>query len=79
MSSRKTEGEFVLPLMREAMEVIIGEDTHLTQRCKKVLEDLKGPLAAPLEPSYGELNPPPKPPKEYRLSLGEVSPWHTGV
>ena len=72
MSSRKTEGEFVLPLMREAMEVIIGEDTHLTQRCKKVLEDLKGPLAAPLEPTYDELNPPPKPPKEYRLSLGDT-------
>ncbi len=72
MSSRKTEGEFVLPLMREAMEVIIGEDTHLTERCKKVLEDLKGPLAAPLEPTYDELNPPPKPPKEYRLSLGDT-------
>ena len=34
---------------------------------QKVLEDLKGPLA-----TYDELNPPPKPPKEYRLSLGDT-------
>lgn len=31
---------------------------------------LGGPLAAPLEPAYDELNPPLEPPKEYRLSLG---------
>lgn len=35
-----------------------------------MLAALDGPLAAPLEPTYDELNPPLELPKEHRLSLG---------
>ena len=70
MSARTSEGDFILPMMREAMQTIIGENTHLTERCEAVLAQLSGPLAAPMEPDYDELNPPPAPPKEYRLTLG---------
>ena len=70
MSARTSEGDFILPMMREAMQTIIGENTHLTERCEAVLAQLSGPLAAPLEPTYDEMNPAPAPPKEYRLALG---------
>ena len=33
-------------------------------------ESVPGPLAAAPEPEHDELNPPPEPPKEYRLTLG---------
>jgi len=66
------EGSFVLPTMREAMQTIIQGNTHLTERCEAMLAELNGPLAAPLEPTYGELNPPPPPKKEYRFSLGDT-------
>ncbi len=65
------EGSFVLPVMREAMQAIIRDNTHLTERCQAMLAELDGPLAAPLEPTYDELNPPPAPKKEYRFSLGD--------
>ena len=67
--ARKKDGEFILPLMRGAMEYIIGEDTHLTERCKAMLEDLSSPIAKPFEPTDEERN---QPPKEYRLSLGDM-------
>ncbi|NDO40734.1 hypothetical protein FMM72_16220 [Anaerotruncus colihominis] len=70
MNARTSEGDFILPMMREAMQAIIGENTHLTERCEAMLAELSGPLAAPLEPDYDELNPLPAPPKEYRLTLG---------
>ena len=70
-------GDFVLPLMREAMEKIISENTHLTERCQKVLEMLQSDVARPLEPTYDELNPPPEPLKEYRYHLGDTV--HLGV
>lgn len=66
----RKEGDFVLPTMRSAMQTIIADNTHLTERCEAMLAALGGPLAAPLEPAYDELNPPLEPPKEYRLSLG---------
>ena len=66
------EGSFVLPVMREAMQAIIRDNTHLTERCEAMLAELDGPLAAPLEPTYDELNPPPPPKKEYRFSLGDT-------
>ena len=66
----RKEGDFVLPTMRSAMQTIIADNTHLTERCEALLAALGGPLAAPLEPAYDELNPPLEPPKEYRLSLG---------
>ena len=72
MHARTSEGDFILPMMRDAMQTIIGENTHLTERCENVLAGLNGPLAAPMEPSYDELNPPPQPKKEYRFTLGDT-------
>ena len=63
---------YILPMMREAMQHIIAENTHLTERCQRVLVSLDGDLAKPLEPTFEELNPPPEPPKEYRLALGDT-------
>lgn len=59
---------FILPMMREAMQHIIGENTHLSERCQSMLISLDGELAKPLEPTFEELNPPPR---EYRFSLGD--------
>ena len=66
------EGSFVLPTLRDAIQTIIGDKTHLTERCEAMLAELNGPLAAPLEPTYAELNPPPPPKKEYRFALGDT-------
>ena len=66
------EGTFVLPTLRQAIQTIIGDNTHLTERCEAMLAELSGPLAAPLELTYDELNPPPEPKKEYRFSLGDT-------
>ena len=63
---------YILPLMRQAMQTIIAEKTHLTERCEAMLTALDGDLAKPLEPTYEELNPPPPPKKEYRFSLGDT-------
>ena len=65
----RKEGDFVLPTMRSAMQAIIADNTHLTERCEAMLAALNGPFAAPLEPTYDELNPPKK---EYRLTLGDT-------
>lgn len=67
-----TENNFILPLMRNAMQTIIGENTHLTERCEAMLVQLSGELAQIMEPSYDELNPLPKPKMEYRFSLGDT-------
>ena len=70
MHARTAEGDFILPMMREAMQAIIAENTHLTGRCEAMLTSLNSDVAKPLEPTYDELNPPPPPKKEYRLELG---------
>lgn len=67
----KKDGTFILPAMRDALNKIIAENTHLTERCKKVLTDLESDIAKPLEPTFDELNPPPPLPKEYRYHLGD--------
>lgn len=72
MFSRTTEGDFILPMMREAMNLIIADNTHLTERSKAMLECLNSDIAKPFEPTYDELNPPPEPEKEYRFSLGDT-------
>ena len=72
MYARSTGGDFILPMMRGTMQTIIGENTHLTERCEAMLAELNGPLAVSLEPAYDELNPPPEPKKEYRFSLGDT-------
>lgn len=65
------ENNFVLPLLRDALNHIISEETHLTDRCRDALKELDGDLFKHLEPTYDELNPPPPPPREYRFSLGD--------
>ncbi len=72
MNARTSEGDFILPMMRDAMQTIIGENTHLTERCEAVLAGLNGPLAVPMELTYDKLNPPPQPKKEYRFALGDT-------
>ena len=72
MYVRTSDGDFILPMMREAMNTIIADNTHLTERCEAMLTALNSDLARPLEPSYDELNPPPEPEKEYRFSLGDT-------
>ena len=72
MHNRTAEGDFILPMMREAMNQIIADNTHLTERCEAMLESLDSDIAKPFEPTYDELNPPPEPKKEYRFSLGDT-------
>ena len=66
-----SENNFILPIMRDAMNTIIAQNTHLTERCLVMLDHLNGDLARPMEPTYDELNPPKEPPKEYRFNLGD--------
>ena len=63
---------FVLPPLRGAMQKIISENTHLTERCQSVLDGLNSDIARPFEPTYDELNPPPEPEKQLVLSLGDT-------
>lgn len=67
-----TKGDFILPLMRDAMNKIIAENTHHKDRAISMLAQLSGPHAQKLEPTYDEMNPPPEPEKEYRFSLGDT-------
>ena len=71
MYARTSEGDFILPMMREAMNTIIADNTHLTERCEAMLTALSSDIARPLEPSYDELNPHAQPENEYRFSLGD--------
>ena len=72
MHARTAEGDFILPMMREAMNSIIADNTHLTARCEAMLEALNSDVAKSLEPTFDELNPPPEPRKEYRYHLGDT-------
>lgn len=72
MHARTAEGDFILPMMREAMNTIIADNTHLTARCEAMLEALNSDVAKALEPTFDELNPPPEARKEYRYHLGDT-------
>ena len=72
MHARTAEGDFILPMMREAMNAIIADNTHLTARCEAMLEALNSDVAKALEPTFDELNPPPESRKEYRYHLGDT-------
>lgn len=72
MHARTAEGDFILPMMCEAMNTIIADNTHLTARCEAMLEALNSDVAKALEPTFDELNPPPEPRKEYRYHLGDT-------
>ena len=41
------EGSFVLPTLRDAMQTIIGDKTHLTERCEAMLADRIMPIGVP--------------------------------
>ncbi len=66
------ENNFVLPLVRTGLRQVIDANSHLTERAASALETVNGEMFRHLEPSYDELNPPPKPKMEYRWSLGET-------
>ena len=69
MYARTGEGDFILPMMQDALRTIMEAGPQLAGRCEAMLAALDGPLAALLDPSYDELNPPKK---EYRLTLGDT-------
>ena len=72
MHARIAAGDFILPMMREAMNTIIADNTHLTARCEAMLKALNSDVAKALEPTFDELNPSPEPRKEYRYHLGDA-------
>lgn len=68
----KANGELVLPLMKQALNDIIKEKTHLTERADNLLSLLDSDIVKPFDATYDELNPPPEPKKEYRFTLGDT-------
>lgn len=72
MFARTSEGDYILPMMREAMNTIIADNTPLTARCEAMLATLGSDIAKPLEPTYDELNPPPESAKEYQVHVGDT-------
>lgn len=72
MYDRVAEGDYIIPMMREALTGIISENTHHRERAETLYEQLNSELAMQLEPTYDEMNPPPEPEKEYRFSLGDT-------
>ncbi len=63
--------------IRRSLETIIGENTHLTGRCEDVLEQLKGEVMRPFEPTEEEAKLKPPPVIEYRYTLGATV--HLGI
>lgn len=67
-----TPDVFVLPALREILERIIAENTHLTDRAQELLDELEETdIAKGFELTEDEKNPPPEPKKELRFSLGD--------
>ena len=63
---------FVLPALRDILERIISENTHLTDRAQELLDELdETDIAKGFELTEDERNPPPEPKKELRFSLGD--------
>ena len=63
------ENNFILPLMRDALQAIIADTSPLKDRAEAMLVTLNGEIAKPFEPTYEELNPPKK---EYRYAFGDT-------
>ena len=73
MYARNVDGDFILPMMRDALQTIVNEgNTPYLGQAKELLDELSGPLAMGLEPTDEEMNPPPPLEKEYRLETGNV-------
>ena len=67
-----TPDVFVLPALRDILERIIAENTHLTDRAQELLDELdETDIAKPFELTESEKNPPPEPKKGLRFSLGD--------
>jgi len=63
---------FVLPALRDILERIIAENTHLTDRAQELLDELdETDIAKKFELTEDEKNPPSEPKKELRFSLGD--------
>ena len=63
---------FVLPALRDILERIITENTHLTDRAQELLDELdETEIAKGFELTEDEKNPPSEPKKELRFSLGD--------
>ncbi len=63
---------FVLPALRDILERIITENTHLTDRAQELLDELdETDIAKGFELTEDEKKPPPEPKKELRFSLGD--------
>ena len=58
-------GDDILPLMQNAMDTVIAENTHLTDRAKAMLEILNGDMAISVLPQ-------PEPLYEYQYHLGDT-------
>ena len=64
---------FVLPALKDILERIISENTHLTDRAQELLDELEETeIAKGFELTEEEKNPPPEPEKELRFSLGDT-------
>jgi N12 class adenine-specific DNA methylase len=72
MYERTGNGDFILPMMREALTGIISEGTHHQERAEALYESLNSDPAMRLEPTSEEMNPPPESEKEYHISLGDT-------
>lgn len=63
---------FVLPALRDILERIITENTHLTDRAQELLDELdETEIAKGFELTEDEKNAPSEPKKELRFSLGD--------
>ena len=63
---------FVLPALKDILERIIAENTHLTDRAQELLDELdETDIAKDFELTEDEKNPPPESKKELRFSLGD--------
>lgn len=63
-------GDYILPLMRKALNDIIAADVGFNERCEVVLRDLDSPIAKALEPTAEELSRETRTVKEYRVAVG---------
>lgn len=66
----RREGDYILPLMRGALNDIIAANVGFNERCEKILSDLESPIAKALEPTEEELSRDARTVTEYRVAVG---------
>ncbi len=67
-----SDGNFILPALKQELEKVINSDTHFSDRAKELLNEISAEKYKYFEPDYDELNPPPPTPKEYMIPLGST-------